>query len=86
MAYENSLAGASHAMFGIMLFEAFETREDGGILLGLGFFGAEGVVREGVEADGLGLVPIEGLRKNGRVGGLDGGGSYGRHLGLSVYG
>lgn len=86
MAYKNSLAGAPHTMLGVMLFESLETRKDGGVLLGLGFFGTEGVVREGIEADSLGLVPIEGFRKDRRIRGLDRSGSYGRHLGLSVYG
>ncbi len=44
MADEDALAGSAHAVLDIMLFEAAETSEDGGIFFWLGFFGAKGVV------------------------------------------
>lgn len=81
VADQDSLAGAPHAVLDIVLFETLEAREDGGVFFWLGFFGAEGVVGEGVKADGFGLVGVEGDREDRRVGGLQGGGCYGRHLG-----
>jgi len=67
VADENSLAGAAHAMLYIMFFETLEARKDGGIFFWLGFFGAEGVVGEGVETDCFGLVVVEGFGEDGRI-------------------
>ena len=61
----------------IVLFEALEAREDGGVFFWLGFFGAEGVVGEGVEPDCFGLVAVEGFGEERWVGGLQCGGGYG---------
>lgn len=47
-----------------MFFEALEACENGGVFFRLGFFRAEGVVREGVEADCFGLVVVEGFGEN----------------------
>jgi hypothetical protein len=74
MADEDALAGTSHTMFHIVLLQPLKTCEDGGIFFGLGLFSAECVVGEGVEADGLRLVVVEGFGKDGRVGGLKSGG------------
>ena len=84
VADKDPLAGAPHSMFDIMLLEPLETCKDGGIFLGLGFFGAEGVVRERIEADCLWLVVIEGLGEDRRIGGLKGSGGYSRHLGVAA--
>lgn len=70
VADENAFAGAAHTMLGVVLFETFEAREDGGVFFRLGFFRAEGVVGEGVEADCLGLIAIEGFWKERGVRGL----------------
>ena len=77
VADEDAFAGAAHAVDDVMLLEAFEAREDGGVFFGLGFFRAEGVVGEGEEADGFGLVAIEGVGEMWWIGGLEGGGGYG---------
>lgn len=70
VADEDAFASAPHAVLGVVFFEALEAREDGGIFFWLGLFGAECVVGEGVEADGFGLVAVEGIGENRRVGGL----------------
>jgi hypothetical protein len=80
VADQDPFGGAPHPVQGVVFFEAFEARGDGGVFLGLGFFGAEGVVGEGVEADGLGLVGVEIKGYYRRVGGLQGGCGDGRHL------
>jgi len=77
VADEDSFAGSAHAVLLIVLFETFETGEDRGVFFWLGFFGAEGVVGEGVEADGFRLVAVEGFGEERRVGGLQCGGGYG---------
>lgn len=77
VADEDAFAGAAHAVVDVVFFEALEAGEDGGVFFWLGFFGAEGVVGERVEADGFGLVAVEGVGEEGRVGGLEGGGCYG---------
>lgn len=82
VADEDALACTPHAVLDIMLLEALEARENRGILLGLGFFGAEGVVGERVETDCLRLVAIEIFGEDRRVRGLEGSGRNGRHLGL----
>lgn len=79
VADEDALAGAPHAVDIVMLFEALETREDGGVFFWLRLLGAECVIGEGEESDCLGLVAVEGFGKNGWVGCLQGGGCYGRH-------
>jgi len=70
VADENAFAGAPHAVLGVVFFETLEAREDGGVFFGLGFFCAEGVVGEGIEADCLGLVAVEGFGEERGVGGL----------------
>lgn len=77
VADEDAFAGSAHAVLGVVFFEALEAREHGGVFFGLRFFGAEGVVGEGVEADCLGLIAVEGVGEEGRVGGLQRGGCYG---------
>ena len=77
VADEDTFAGSAHAVLFIVLFEAFEAREDGGVFFWLGLFGAESVVGEGVEADGFRLVAVEGFGEERRVGGLQCGGGYG---------
>lgn len=56
MADEDALAGAAHAVLGVVLLEALEAGDDGRVLLGLGLLDAEGVVGERVEADRVWLV------------------------------
>jgi hypothetical protein len=46
VADKDALAGPSHTVLDIMLFEALEACENGGVFFRLGLFGAEGVVRE----------------------------------------
>ena len=77
VADEDTFAGSAHAVLFIVLFEAFKAREDRGVFFWLGLFGAEGVVGEGVEADGFRLVAVEGFGEKRWVGGLQGGGGYG---------
>lgn len=77
VANEDSFAGSAHTVLFIVLFEAFEAREDGGVFFWLGFFGAEGVVGEGVEPNGFGLVAVERFGEKRRIGRLQGGGGYG---------
>lgn len=67
VADENSFAGSSHAVLDIVLFEALQACEDRGVFFRLGFFGTEGVVREGVEAYCFGLIGVKGLGKDWRV-------------------
>ena len=81
VADEDAFASAAHAVDIVVLFETLEACKDGGVFFWLGFFGAEGVVGEGVEADCFGLVAVEGVGEERRVGGLEGGGSYGGHFG-----
>jgi len=80
MTDEDALASPSHAVLHIVLFEALQACEYGGVFFRLCFFGAESVVRERVQADCFGLVVIKGFRKNRRIRGLQGGGCDGRHL------
>lgn len=70
VADENAFAGAAHAVDFVVFFQTFEACEDGGVFFWLGLFGAEGVVGEGEEADGFGLIAIEGCGEDGWVGGL----------------
>lgn len=80
VADEDAFAGASHAVEVVVLLEALEAGDHGGVLLGLGFFDAEGVVGQRVEANGLGLVGFEGQWIDGRFGRPQGGRSDGRHV------
>jgi hypothetical protein len=80
VADEDSFAGPSHSMLDIVLFEALEACENWGVFFRLGFLGAKGVVREGVEADCFGLIAIEGFGEDWRIGGLQCGGCNGGHL------
>lgn len=68
VADQHTLARPPHAMFLVMFFEALETRAHRWILFWLRLFGAEGVVGEGVETDGFGLVFGEGFGDDGAVG------------------
>jgi hypothetical protein len=56
---KNAFASPSHSMSDIVFFEALKACEDGGVFFRLGLLGAEGVVREGIEADCIGLVAVE---------------------------
>lgn len=67
---EDALAGSSHTVLDIVLFEALEACENGGVFFRLRFLSAECVVREGVEPDCFGLIVVEGFRENRGVGGL----------------
>jgi hypothetical protein len=84
VAHEDPLAGPPHAVHDIMLFEALEARKNGGVFFRLGFFRAKGVVRERVKADCFGLVAIERLGENRRVGGLESDRGDGRHFGAGI--
>jgi hypothetical protein len=84
VADEDPFAGAPHAVHDIMFFEAFEARKHRRVFFRLGFFGAEGVVGKGVEADCLGLIVIKRLREERRIGGLQSGSRYSRHLACVV--
>jgi len=64
VADKNSFAGSSHAMLNIVLFKAPKACEDRGVFFRLGFFGAESVVGEGIEAYCFGLIGVEGLGKD----------------------
>ena len=65
MANQDPFASPSHAIFIIMLLQAFQARQDRRVFLRLGFLGAEGVVGERVQADSLWLMGGEVLRENG---------------------
>ena len=65
VADEDAFAGAAHAMLFVVFLQSVETREDGRVFFGLVLFRAEGVVTEGVEADGFGLVGGEGSGEDG---------------------
>lgn len=79
VADEDALAGAPHAVHDIVLFEALEAREHRGVFFGLRFLGAKGVVGEGIQPDGFGLVAVEALGEDGRVRGLQSDVGDGRH-------
>jgi hypothetical protein len=51
-------------MLNIVLFKAPKACEDRGVFFRLGFFGAESVVGEGIEAYCFGLIGVEGLGKD----------------------
>lgn len=59
VADEDALASAAHSMGCVVLLEASQAGEDGGVLLGLRLFDAKRVVGERVEADGRRLRGIE---------------------------
>ena len=65
VADENPFAGPSHAMLVVVFFQAPEPCKDRGVFFWLVFFGAEGVVAEGIEANGFGLVGVEGFWEYG---------------------
>lgn len=65
VADEDALAGAAHAMLVVVLFEALQAGQHGGVFFGLGFLGAEGVVAQRIQANGVGLVGIEFLGQDG---------------------
>jgi hypothetical protein len=77
---EDPFARSPHTVRDIVFFEALEAREHRGVFFRLGLFGAEGVVGEGIEADCFGLVAVERLREERRVGGLKSSTSNSRHL------
>jgi len=56
---KNAFASSSHSMSDIVLFEALKACQDRGVFFRLSFLGAEGIVREGIEADCIGLVAVE---------------------------
>lgn len=65
VANQNPLTRPPHPMLLIVLFQPLQSREDGGIFFRLVLFGAEGVVAERKEANGLGLICREGLGEYG---------------------
>ena len=76
VAYQDALACPAHAMLGIVFFQSLQARQNRRVLLWLAIFGAKGVVAEWVQADGLGLVGVEVLGKDGPVGRLSVGRKY----------
>lgn len=67
MADQDTFACSAHAMLLVVFLQALQARKDRGIFFWLVFFRAEGVVRERVEADGLGLIGIEREGEDRRV-------------------
>lgn len=67
VADKDSLAGSTHAMFVIVLFQPLQACEHGGVLFRLVLFRAEGVVAEREEADGRRLVCVECFGEDGPV-------------------
>lgn len=56
VADQNSFACSPHSMLFIVFFQTLQTCEYRRIFLRLVFFGAKGIVAEGIEPDGFGLV------------------------------
>ena len=67
MADQDSLAGSTHAMILVVLFQSLQACEHRGILLWLMLFGTKGVVAERVKADGRRLVCVERLGNGGPI-------------------
>ena len=67
VADEHAFAGPAHAMLLVVLFETLESRDHRGIFFWLVLLGAEGVVAEWIEADGLWLICGKGLGEDGTV-------------------
>lgn len=65
VADEDALAGPPHAMFHVVLLQALQPSHHGRVLLRLGLLYAERIVGQGVDADCLGLVGLEGEGFNG---------------------
>lgn len=65
VADQDALAGSTHAMSNVVLFQSLQTCKHRGVLFWLMFFGAEGVVAEREEADGGRLIRVECLGKDG---------------------
>lgn len=63
--HQDSLAGPSHSMEAIVFFEALQPCQNRRILFWLCLLSAEGIVRQGVQADSLRLLCGEVLRDNG---------------------
>lgn len=59
VADQDAFAGAAHSMRRVMLLKSLQAGEHTGVLLGLGFLDTEGVVRERVQTNCLGLAGIE---------------------------
>ena len=67
VADQDALTCSSHAMFLVMLFESLQSRKHGGVFFRLAIFCSKGVIAERIQADGLGLICVEVLGKNGAV-------------------
>lgn len=67
VAHQHALAGASHAMRVVVFFQALQPRQHRRVFLWLVLLGAKGVVRERVQADGLGLFGVERFGDDGSV-------------------
>ena len=63
--HQDSLTGSSHSMQAILFFEALQPCQNRRVLFRLGLLCAEGIVRQGVKADSLGLLRGEVLGDNG---------------------
>lgn len=59
MADEHALTCPSQAADLIIFLQPLQSRKHRRVLFGLGILGTEGVVAEGIQADGLGLVAVE---------------------------
>lgn len=59
MADEDALAGSTHAMLIVVLFQSLQASEHRGVFFRLVLFGAEGVVAKREETDGGRLVCVE---------------------------
>ena len=64
VADQNSFARPPHSMLYVVLLQALQAREYRRVFLRLIFFGAEGIVAEGVEPDSFGLVGRKGFRQD----------------------
>lgn len=81
MTDQDGLAGPSHAMLFVVLFQPLQPVFHRRILLRLSLFRAKGVVAERVETDGFGLLLVKGQAGGREVGGLLVFGRDGGHVG-----
>lgn len=77
---KNAFTRPPHAMVFIVLLQPLQTSQYRRILLRLLLFGAECVVAQWIQAEGLGLVVVEGFGTDRRIGCLEGRLSDGRHF------
>lgn len=59
VADQDAFAGSAHAVLRVVLFEALQSRKDGGIFFRLAIFCPERVVAQRIQANRLGLVAVE---------------------------